>query len=96
MQVVQPSKSPWASPVVLVQKKDGSHCICIPYKGLNDVAKADNYPFHVLMTSRTGLAKLSSFQPLIRHLIWQIHVHPGSQEKTAFSTLSNSESCHLA
>ena len=97
MQVVQPSKSPWASSVVLVQKKDGSHRICIAYRGLNGVLiKADNYPFHILMTSWMGLARLSSFQPLIRHLIWQIRVHPDSQEKTAFSTPSNSESCHLA
>ena len=75
MQVVQPSKSPWASSVVLVQKKDGSHRICIAYRGLNDVAKADNYPFHILMTSWMGLARLSSFQPLIKHLDLSIQIH---------------------
>ena len=81
MQVVQPSKSPWASPVVLVQKKDGSHRNCIAYRGLNGVAKADNYPFDVLMTSWTSLARLNSFRPLV---IWQIRVHPDSQ--AVFST----------
>ena len=44
LQVIQPSKSPWASSDVLVQKKDGSHHFCVDYRGLNDVTKADNYP----------------------------------------------------
>ena len=41
---LKPSNSPWASPIVLVRKKDGGLCICVNYHSLNTVTKADRFP----------------------------------------------------
>lgn len=42
--VIQPSSSPWASPVVMVHKKDETHRFCIDYCGLNAVTVPDTFP----------------------------------------------------
>ena len=42
--LIQPSNSPWASPVVIVRKKDGTVRFCIDYRGLNAVTKKDSFP----------------------------------------------------
>ena len=36
--------SPWASPVIIVEKKGGDKRLCVDYRELNQVTKSDAYP----------------------------------------------------
>ena len=42
--VIQHSQSPWASPIVLVAKQDGTTRFCVDYCKLNAVTKMDVFP----------------------------------------------------
>ena len=44
LKVVEESNSPWATQVVLVKKKDGTHRMAIDYRGLNAVTRFDASP----------------------------------------------------
>jgi len=42
--VIEPSNSPWSSPVCMVKKKEDTYRFCIDYRRLNDVTKKDAFP----------------------------------------------------
>ena len=85
--VIKPSESPWASPVVLVRKKDGTLRFCVDYRALNSVTKPDLFPLPRISDLLDQLGKCKCFTTLdLKSGYWQIKVHADSQEKTAFIT----------
>ena len=45
---IRPSLSPWGSPVLLVEKKDGSLRMVVDYHGLNEVTIKNKYPLPMI------------------------------------------------
>ena len=85
--LIQPSKSPWSFPVVVVKKKNGKNRFCVNYKPLNDITKKDSYPLPRIDEILDGLQNAQWFTTLdLASGYWQIKVRPEDQEKTAFTT----------
>ena len=86
-QVVQPSSSAWASPVVLVPKKDGNLRFCVDYRKVNAVTKKDVYPLPRVDDILDTLGKAKYFSTLdLASGYWQIEMDPATREKSAFTT----------
>eukprot|EP00731_Ephydatia_muelleri_P016354 Em0009g778a len=85
--VIQPSNSPWASTVVLVQKKDGSYHFCVDYHKLNAVTHKEAYPLPRIDESLEGLSESQLFSTLdLLSGYWQVEMSEEDCQKTAFVT----------
>ena len=42
--VIEPSNSEWASPMVIIKKKDDTLRLCVDYRKLNAITELDAYP----------------------------------------------------
>ena len=85
--VIVPSASPWASPVVLVDKKDPSEGprFCVDFTHLNKVTKKDAYPIPLIRDIFDQLQGATVFSTLdLKSGFHQLPLHPDDQEKTAF------------
>ena len=85
--VIVPSKSPWASPIVLAPKKDGSYRLCIDYRKLNEVTVRDAYPIPRIDDTLDALNNAHFISTLdLRSCYWQVEIDETSTPITAFVT----------
>ena len=86
-EVVQPSSSPWASPIVLVRKKDNSFRFCVDYRKLNNVTHKDAYPLPRIDDTLSTLSGSKWFSTIdLLSGYWQVDVAEEDRPKTAFCT----------
>ncbi|KAK7097274.1 hypothetical protein V1264_004279 [Littorina saxatilis] len=87
LDVIEPSISPFSSPIVLVKKKDGSTRFCIDFRHLNKITEFDAEPIpdpEVLFASLQGRQHFTKID--LAKGYWQIPMAESDRAKTAFRT----------
>lgn len=83
--IIRESRSPYASPIVVVRKKNGSIRLCIDYRTLNGRTIPDQYTTPRIEDALQCLTGAKWFSVLdLRSGYHQIPMHPDDREKTAF------------
>lgn len=85
--VIEESYSPWAAPVVLVRKKNGTWRFCLDYRKLNTVTIKDSHPLPRVDDALDALSGSAWFSTMdLQHGYWQVELQEEDREKTAFTT----------
>ena len=88
--VIESGLSPWASPVGLVKKKDGSLGFCADYYRLHSETKFDVYPLPKINETLEALGGARFFTTLdLINGYWQVGLTPETRLKSAFCVRSD-------
>ena len=84
---IQPSKSAWSSPCILVSKPDKSYRLCTDYRKVNNVTKTDSFPIPRIedCIDKIGNANYITKFDLLKGF-WQIPLTERAKEISAFVT----------
>jgi len=84
---IRPSKSPMASPVFFIKKKDGGLRLVQDYRALNAVTVKNKYPLPLISELITQLRGAKYFTKLdVRWGFNNVRMKPGDEWKAAFRT----------
>lgn len=85
--IVRDSRSDYASPVVLVKKKDGTRRLCVDYRALNKKIIKDRYPLPIIDELLEKFCGAKVFSTLdLRNGFFHVDVDPTSIKYTSFVT----------
>ena len=85
--IIEPSKSQWSSPCVLMPKPDGTYHFCTDFRKVNSITKTDSYPIPRIddRIDRIGHSKYLSKFDLLKGY-WQVPLTEKAKEVSAFVT----------
>jgi hypothetical protein len=84
---IRPSTSPWAAPILFVEKKDGTKRMCIDYRALNEVTIKNKYPLPRIEDLFDQLRGASVFSKIdLRSGYHQLRIRSSDILKTTFIT----------
>jgi hypothetical protein len=85
--IVRRSTSPWASPLHMVQKPDGSWRPCGDFRRLNMVTQVDSYPLPNMLDFSANVANCKIFSKIdLRKGYYQVPMNQADIPKTAVAT----------
>jgi hypothetical protein len=85
--LIEPSKSPFAAPVLFVRKANGSLRMCVDYRMLNSKTIKNKYPLPRIDDLLDRLGKAEVFTKIdLRSGYWQVRIEEHDIPKTAFCT----------
>ena len=86
-EIISPSRSPWAAPIVVVRKPDSSIRLCIDYRQLNSITEKDAFPLPRVDDAIDAMAGARYFSTLdLAAGYWQVEIDEAAKAKSAFVT----------
>lgn len=84
--IIEPSSSPWSSPVVLIKKPSGKYRFCIDFRRVNEASVKDAYPLPFISGVLNKLREANYITTLdLKNGYWQIPLQQDSRPVTAFT-----------
>lgn len=85
--IIRESNSEYASPIILVKKKNGDYRLCVDYRALNSITVKEHFPLPHIDDELSKLAGKRVFTNLDMYSGYHhVKIHPNSINKTAFVT----------
>ena len=82
-----PSKSPAGAPILFDKKPDGSLCLCVDYRGLNNLTIKNRYPLPLIAESLDRPGRAKQFTHLdLTSAYHRMRIQEDDEWKTAFRT----------